>query len=131
MTAYVTLTKRSEFLATAEHGRKWVTPLLVIQSRTRDDMPSPLLRAGFTATKRIGGAVVRNRAKRRMRALVHKLAPELNPGLCVDIVVIARHDAPKAPARELEKQMRYALRKLGVIGLKPAPDGEGKDGQAC
>jgi len=58
------LTRRSEFLKVASRGRKAARPGLVLQA-----MPQPEggLRLGFTATKKIGNAVVRNRAKRRLR----------------------------------------------------------------
>ena len=56
------LTRRGEFLKVAGRGRKAARPGLVLQA-----MPQPggTLRLGFTATKKIGNAVARNRAKRR------------------------------------------------------------------
>ena len=58
------LTRRGEFLKVASRGRKAARPGLVLQA-----LPQPAggLRLGFTATKKIGNAVVRNRAKRRLR----------------------------------------------------------------
>ena len=58
------LTRRGEFLRVAGRGRKAARPGLVLQA-----LPQPgraELRLGFTATKKIGNAVIRNRAKRRL-----------------------------------------------------------------
>jgi ribonuclease P protein component len=77
------LKKRSEFLAVAAANRRWTTPGLVLQARphthtSHDNDPSGTnlvsdavpVRVGFTATKKIGNAVKRNRARRRLRAAV-------------------------------------------------------------
>src|ERR1700761_7852410 len=78
------LKKRSEFLAVAAANRRWTTPGLVLQARPHaqitpdsdsasDNGVRPReggLRVGFTATKKIGNAVKRNRARRRLRAAV-------------------------------------------------------------
>ena len=67
------LKKRAEFLAVAGRGAKAPTPGLVMQLMPRaDDAP---LRVGFTVTKKVGNAVVRNRAKRRMRAAARPTPP--------------------------------------------------------
>lgn len=91
------LKKRRDFLAAAR-ARKWSTPGFVLQARRRrpeeleaeDQPPSP--RVGFTASKKVGNAVARNRAKRRLRALADEiLARHGRPGW--DYVLIARADA--------------------------------------
>ena len=64
------LRKRSEFLAAAK-ARKWVTPGFVLQARARDDQAPA--RIGFTVSKKVGNAVQRNRARRRLRALAKLL----------------------------------------------------------
>ena len=50
-------------------------PGFVLQLRRRDD-GDPAIRVGFTVTKKIGGAVVRNRMKRRLRALAREILPQ-------------------------------------------------------
>ena len=67
------LTRRGEFLKVASRGRKAARPGLVLQA-----MPQPEggLRLGFTATKKIGNAVARNRAKRRLREIARAVLPE-------------------------------------------------------
>ena len=63
----------------------------MLQARARDD-GSDAVRVGFTASKKIGNAVLRNRAKRRLRALVREVLPPLaNPGW--DYVLVARPEA--------------------------------------
>ncbi len=70
------------------------------------------LRFGFTASKKIGNAVIRNRAKRRLRALAHELSQkEAKPGW--DYVLIAKRD--HTIAREYDdllKDARWALREV-------------------
>jgi len=85
--------KRADFLACAK-APHCARGAVLIQARARDD--SPLVRAGFTATKRIGGAVERNRAKRRMREAARLILPDLaHPGF--DYVFIARGGVTTRP----------------------------------
>jgi len=69
----VILRKRSDFLA-ANRGTRIPTPGFVLLVRNRDD-GDDALRVGFTVTKKIGNAVVRNRMKRRFRELARELMP--------------------------------------------------------
>jgi ribonuclease P protein component len=59
----------------ANAGLRATTPGFILLVRNRDDS-DPALRVGFTVTKKIGGAVVRNRMKRRFRALAREIVPE-------------------------------------------------------
>lgn len=82
------LTRRPEFLSVAGSGRKAVLPGVVLQARPRDEAQGAP-RFGFTATRKIGGSVVRNRARRRLKAAAQQLgARHARPG--VDYVLIAR-----------------------------------------
>src|SRR4029077_832633 len=91
------LRKRPDFLACAQ-GPACARGAVLVQARPRDD--APLLRAGLPATKRIGGAVERNRAKRRLREAARLLLPALgSPGF--DYVFIARGRALTRPWRRL------------------------------
>jgi ribonuclease P protein component len=83
----VILRKRADFLA-ANSGRRAATPGFVLLVRDRKDA-DVAKRVGFTVTKKIGNAVVRNRMKRRFRALAHELVPvHGSPG--ADHVMIGR-----------------------------------------
>lgn len=74
-----------------------------------------MVRFGFTATKRLGGAVLRNRARRRLKEAVRKLAGKLaSPGY--DYVVIARQGALTRQFEDLQEDLRKAFR--GVHGKR-------------
>ena len=105
--------KRHEFLAAAGSGRKWATRGLVIQVRTHDPIDQQV-RFGLTASKRVGNAVARNRAKRRLRELARAILPvEACPGC--DYILIAKVDTVNRPFADLRGDLRYALRKLGAL----------------
>lgn len=84
------LQHRADFLRAAQ-GRKAGTGGFLLQARPRGD-DTTTCRVGFTASKKIGNAVFRNRAKRRMRALAREiLAPLARPGW--DYVLVAKPNA--------------------------------------
>ena len=83
------LTRRSDFLRAAR-GVKEVTPGFVLQGRDRRD-GSDAIRVGFTCSKKVGNAVARNRAKRRLREIARLDLPRVGrPGW--DYVLIGRKD---------------------------------------
>lgn len=81
------LKKRPDFLAAAR-APSTAKGAVVVQARKRDD-GDDLIRAGFTATRKIGGAVTRNRAKRRLKEAARLLLP-LHGAPGIDYVFIAR-----------------------------------------
>lgn len=100
------LKTRREFLA-ARQGPSQRRATLVVQARARGDGDA-LIGAGYTATKKIGTAVVRNRAKRRLRAAAREILPRLGlPG--TDYVFIARATTATAPWARLLDDMENAL----------------------
>ena len=104
------LKRRAEFVRAAKAGRKAARDSLVLQALARSDSET---RLGFTATKKIGNAVARNRAKRRLRAaarLHFGAAPQ--PGW--DFVLIARDKTGSCPFPALMADIDGALRKAGV-----------------
>lgn len=105
------LKKRAEFLA-AQKARAVARGAVLVQARDRADGTS-LVRVGFTATKRIGGAVVRNRAKRRLREAARALVPVLGrPGH--DYVFIARGSVTSRPWAALLDDVKSALISLAA-----------------
>lgn len=106
------LKRRVEFLRVAGARQKWAMPGLVLQARRRDDQGGAL-RVGFTASRKVGGAVVRNRAKRRLRAAAEKvLAVHGKDGY--DYVLIARAATPSRPFPALLKDLEAALKRVGA-----------------
>ena len=91
---------------------------VVIQARARDGESIETIRVGFTATKKIGGAVVRNRAKRRLREVARALLPlHGRPG--VDYVFVARAGTPQRPWERLLDDAKSALLSLSQGGDPP------------
>jgi ribonuclease P protein component len=104
-----TLRKRSDFLA-ANAGKRAPMPGFVLLVRDRAD-DNPEVRVGFTVTKKIGNAVVRNRMKRRLRALSHEvLAAEGVAG--ADHVLIGRAGGIKRDYAALKAELAKALAKV-------------------
>jgi ribonuclease P protein component len=103
-----TIPSRVGFLAARSKGEKALARGLVIQAVTQD---SDDWRIGLTATKKIGNAVTRNRARRRMRALARDhLSPLAKNG--IDYVLIARHDTATANWQDMSKGLQKAIRYL-------------------
>ncbi len=92
--AWGRLPERSDFLRVAAQGIRQGTPAFLIQgaAQTPDSTKRKRLRVGFTASRKIGNSVVRNRAKRRLRAAVD-LALSAMTDQTVDLVLVARHSA--------------------------------------
>ncbi|WP_212742169.1 ribonuclease P protein component [Sphingomonas sp. 3P27F8] len=102
------MTRRSEFLA-ANAGRRVPMPgfVLLVHPRSDDD---ETIRVGFTVTKKIGNAVVRNRMKRRLRALARDLMPE--QGIAgADHVLIGRQTGKERDYATLRAELAKALEK--------------------
>jgi ribonuclease P protein component len=94
--------------------------LIVVQGRRRD-VGRPLAGEGFTTTKKIGGSVVRNRARRRLREAARMLLPHLGVA-GADYVFIARQETAEAAWPRLLDDMEIALLSLRRR-LLPAGDG--------
>ncbi|WP_394762355.1 ribonuclease P protein component [Phenylobacterium sp.] len=115
------LRKRPDFLACAQAAH-CARGAVLVQARPRAPLTegeAPLVRAGFTATKRIGGAVQRNRAKRRLREAARLLLPDLaSPGF--DYVFVARGGVTTRPWPRLLDDVKSALIRLAADRDRPA-----------
>ncbi len=109
----VRLRVRPQFVF-VRHGRTEKRKALLVQARRRKgDTPGAHAGAGFTATKKIGNAVTRNRAKRRLREAARVLLPQLGkPGW--DYVFIARMETADIAWPRLLDDMESALISLAA-----------------
>lgn len=113
------LKKRSDFLLAAQSGQKWISKTLIIQLNPRTssssaDHDDPSLRFGLTVSKKVGNAVTRNRVKRRLRSAVKDVL-QSKPLPLADIVLIARAGAKEASYQTLVSDLRWSLKRLGLI----------------
>ena len=113
------LTRRADYLA-ANGGLRAPTPGFVLLVRPRGD-DDPLIRLGITVSRKVGGAVVRNRMKRRFRELARSVLPEA--GIAgADHVLIGRAAGIERPFAELRTELENALRRLAKKAAQVPPD---------
>ncbi len=120
------LRTRPDFLKVAAAGAKWVAPGLILQARRRPASaaagaaagagPAPgeadQVRVGFTVSRKVGNAIRRNRARRRLRAVAAEVLPEFGRPGC-DYVLIGRAGTLDRPYAELVQDLRTALERIG------------------
>jgi len=112
------LMRRPEFLAVAGTRRKHVAPGLILQVRRHDDRQRPadgkvVIRLGLTASRKVGNAVVRNRARRRLREAARQILPHfVMPGH--DFVLVARGGTAERPWLDLLGDLTAGLKRLGL-----------------
>ena len=116
------LKRRAEFLRVAATRRKWAAPGLILQvapAEPQDNSSSAAsIRVGFTCSKKVGNAVARNRAKRRLRAAAREVVG-LEGTPAHDYVLIGRQETLRRPYALLLQDLRTALKRVGV---KAKPD---------
>ncbi len=121
LTGISTLTQRADFVRAAS-ARRMGTGSFLLQARLRSDdtcVQAGAIRIGFTASKKIGNAVARNRAKRRMRAVVRAVLPELGQAGW-DYVLVAKPQATIARGyADLMADLRRALTQIHLEKAKP------------
>jgi len=116
------LKRRAEFLQVAAANRKWVAPGLILQVRRQPSPESSIenaapavrlepVRVGFTASRKVGNAVKRNRARRRLRAVASEvLERHAEPGM--DFVLIARPATVERDYQALVGDLVAGLKRL-------------------
>ena len=113
-----TIKARRDFLAVAATQRRWITPNFILQMQeaqpalpeegVRDDVPAFI---GYTVSKKVGKAHIRNRVKRQLREVVRlHLGETLKAGHYY--VIVARHGAPECSFNQIIKDLKWALRRL-------------------
>ncbi len=105
------LKRRAEFLRVAARGRKVAATGLVLQALDRADADP--VRLGFTVTKKVGNAVLRNRTRRRLREAARLLLAS-EPASGFDLVLIGRDTTRGRPFAALLGDLRHALRRAGA-----------------
>ena len=123
------LRNNRDFRAVYAKGRSRVGPLAVLYVWKRPaDIPSPTpgRRIGFVVSKKQGGAVERNRIKRRMREAVRLRLPELKDGP-YDLIFVARSGLKTAEWPQIQAALGELLRQSGMFAPVDAPpDNAGK-----
>jgi ribonuclease P protein component len=116
------LRQRADFLAAAA-GAKAPTPTFVLQMRRHRE--GGAARVGFTVTKKVGGAVERNRIRRRLREAVRLSSPSgMRPGH--DYVLIGRRAALNTPFDRIKEELDRALRRVHSAPPQSNPGGRNR-----
>ena len=103
------LKRHKEFRFTYRTGRQvGGGSFVLVTARNRKDK----VQVGFSVSKKIGNSVMRNRAKRRLKACFSPLLPNVKPGY--NLIFIARTSALTAPFVSMQKSMVSALMRAGV-----------------
>lgn len=106
----ISLTRNGQFQRLYRKGTSNVTSTMVVYAAKNR---LGLNRLGITAGKKVGGAVERNRAKRRIRELFRNALAELEQGY--DFCIVARTYTVEAPPEKLRRDFYASLKKLGVL----------------
>jgi len=104
------LRRHEDFQRVRRAGRSWAHPLLILVVAPNELGHN---RYGFITTRKLGNAVLRNRAKRRLRAAVLHWHPQLAPGH--DIIIIARHAVPHCAYVDLREAVALLLRRADLL----------------
>jgi ribonuclease P protein component len=107
----VMLSRPEDFAALQGHGTVRSNTLLVVRVR-RTDLEET--RFGLSTGRKLGGAVVRNRVRRRLREALRVMAPSFQPGW--DVLIIARPPVIAADRAALAGALHSLLRRGGVLG---------------
>lgn len=104
------LTRSTDFMRVRRTGKSYAHPLVVLIAAPND---LDQVRIGVSASHAVGNAVNRNRAKRRIRACVDTLLPDLRSGW--DLVILARATSCEAPYEDLLTSLRQLLQRANLL----------------
>ncbi len=110
MGVIISLDRDGQFQKLYKKGKSAIFPVLIVYVRKNGQSFN---RLGITASKKIGKAVIRNRAKRRIRELYRTNLPNLKTGY--DFVIVARTKTAEAPYSLLLSSFLSAMKNLGVL----------------
>lgn len=118
-----TIKKRADFLR-LRGGARWSNACFVLETKPQIralEGATLTPRFGFTVTKALGGAVIRNRIRRRLKAAVTATAPDLARA-GHDYVLVARAPAADRPFDDLKKDLEQAFQRVHhAAGRQRAP----------
>lgn len=111
-----TIAKRRDFVAANAEAKRFICGTFILQMMKRNDLhpATPEARFGYTVTKKMGGAVTRNRIKRRLREALR----ERGAALAIaghDYILISRHKALDCPYSDLLRDMEFAFSRINVM----------------
>ena len=106
----LTLRKRKDFVRVAQKGLKMITSTVVIQAAQNLSDKENIF-VGYTTTKKIGKAHIRNRTRRRLRAAVRELFLQ-HAHTGYTYVLIGRYNTADCPFEKLKKDLKWGLKKL-------------------
>ena len=102
------LTKRSQYLSVYTSGNYWAGPLIVLKAVSNGLDYS---RVGFSVTKKIGNAVMRNRVKRLLKEAMRHISIQAGS----DIVFIARSGSATSDYHEIDNSMKMLLKRARLL----------------
>jgi ribonuclease P protein component len=104
------LTRSTDFKRVRRSGKSYAHPLVVL---IKEPSQTSETRIGITAGRSVGNAVVRNRAKRQLRAIVSGLLPQLKPGW--NLVLVCREPIRTAEFSAIQAAVELLLGRAGLL----------------
>lgn len=119
----VTLKKNKEFTFLYHRGKSCSTKLIVlIYFKNRYGG----MRSGFSVSKKVGKAVVRNKVRRRLKESMRALLQENTSHVHANMIFVARTPIVQASYSQIKKDMKYLMKKAGLFEAETADQGETK-----